>query len=98
MKLLTPENVAEELSVSRSTVLRLIADGSLPAICLRAGRRKKIYRVRPEALERWITARERQAGKGKRGAPVTTQLEPPRYNGEEHGALACKASATDVFV
>lgn len=64
MKLLTPENVAESLAVSRSTVLRMIADSSLPAVCLRAGRRKKVWRVRPEQLERWLTAREREGAKG----------------------------------
>ena len=60
MRLLTPEIVAESLAVSRSTVLRMIADGSLPAVCLRKGKRKGVYRIREEQLERWVTARERK--------------------------------------
>jgi excisionase family DNA binding protein len=58
MRLLTPETVAEQLAVSRSTVLRLIADGALPAVCLRRGKRKAVYRVREEVLERWVKDRE----------------------------------------
>ena len=41
MKLLTPELVAEALAVSRSTAMRMIAEGVIPAVCLRSGRRKK---------------------------------------------------------
>jgi excisionase family DNA binding protein len=64
MKLLTPEACAEMLAVSRSTVLRMIADGALPAVMLRSGRRKKVWRVREEVLEKWVKEREtRQPGK-----------------------------------
>lgn len=66
MRLLTPDQVAESLAVSRSTVLRMIADGSLPAICLRRGKRKAVHRIREEQLERWIVARERQLQKNAR--------------------------------
>jgi excisionase family DNA binding protein len=59
MKLLPPSAVAEILAVSRSTVLRLIADGSLPAICLRRGRKKAVLRVRDEVLQKWILAKEK---------------------------------------
>ena len=58
MKLLNIEEVAEDLGVSRQTVARIIAEGSLPAICLRTGRRKKVWRIRPEVLERWLKERE----------------------------------------
>jgi excisionase family DNA binding protein len=58
MKLLNIEEVAEDLGVSRQTVARMIAEGSLPAICLRSGRKKKVWRIRPEALERWLKERE----------------------------------------
>jgi excisionase family DNA binding protein len=58
MRLLTPEIVAEQLAVSRSTVLRLIADGALPAVLLRRGKTKTIYRVREEVLEKWVKDRE----------------------------------------
>jgi excisionase family DNA binding protein len=55
MKLLTPEDCADILSVSRSTILRMIADGSIPAICLRRGKKKAVYRVRQEVLEKWVS-------------------------------------------
>jgi excisionase family DNA binding protein len=73
VKLLTPESVAEQLAVSRSTVLRMIADGALPAVCLRSGRRKKVWRVRQEVLEKWIISRERQV---RTSPQPTTSTDP----------------------
>lgn len=63
MRLLTPEAVADVLALSRSSVRRMIIEGALPAVCLRSGKRKRLYRVREEALERWIASRERQGTK-----------------------------------
>jgi excisionase family DNA binding protein len=60
MRLLTPEAVAEQLAVSRSTVLRMIQDKVIPVVCLRKGKRKGVYRVRQEVLDKWIINRERQ--------------------------------------
>jgi hypothetical protein len=37
---------------------RLISSGLLPAICIRSGKRKKLFRVREEALNRWILSRK----------------------------------------
>ncbi len=54
MKLLNPEKVSDVLGVSRSTVVRMIEDGSLPSITLRTGKRKKIVRVREDRLERLL--------------------------------------------
>src|ERR687895_1619379 len=59
MKLLTPEQTAEVLAVSRSTAMRMIAEGVIPSICLRSGRRKKVWRVREEILEKWLISREK---------------------------------------
>jgi excisionase family DNA binding protein len=70
MKLLTPEIVAKTLAVSRSTVLRMIADGALPAVCLRSGKRKKVWRVRDEVLQKWIVSKERQGVKGAQPHPL----------------------------
>ena len=70
MKLLNIEEVAKILGISRSTTMRMIVDGSLPAVCLRAGRRKSVWRVREENLQRWILSKERQVAKafiGKNG-------------------------------
>jgi excisionase family DNA binding protein len=85
VKLLTPENVADALAVSRSTVLRMIADGALPAVCLRSGRRKKVWRVREELLVKWIVAKEKQ---GKPTAtPATNEREPDQINANNGKAL-----------
>ena len=58
--LLTPEEVAGKLGISRSSVCRLIMERQLPAICLRSGKRKRIFRIRKNALEDWIKKRESQ--------------------------------------
>jgi excisionase family DNA binding protein len=60
VKLLTPELVAEQLAVSRSTVLRMIVDKAIPVVCLRKGKRKAVYRIRQEVLDKWIISRERE--------------------------------------
>ena len=73
--LLSIEQVADVLGVGRSTVTRMINGGDLPAVLVRSGKRKKLYRVREQALERWITAREREMLKGaKRGAMTADNL------------------------
>jgi excisionase family DNA binding protein len=53
-KLLTVEEVAASLFVSRATVNRMITDHQLPAVCLRSGRRKKILRVDEVDLQAFI--------------------------------------------
>lgn len=60
MKLLTIEQAAEVLAVSPRTVERLIADGSLPAICIRRGKQRRMMRVRDAVLEKWITKKEKE--------------------------------------
>jgi excisionase family DNA binding protein len=52
-RLLTPEDVAEMLGVSRRTVQRMAADGELPA--LRIGAQ---WRFRAESITDWQAARE----------------------------------------
>jgi excisionase family DNA binding protein len=74
MKLLTIVEVAEALGVSRATVGRMISDSSLPAICLRSGKRKRVLRVREEVLTKWLMALERETAKeyaGSRGVAST---------------------------
>lgn len=58
MNLLTPEKVAEVLSISRSSVRRMIVEGQVPAILLRSGKRKKVWRIREETLDQWLRQRE----------------------------------------
>lgn len=73
MKLLTPKNVAEILSVSPSTVIRMCVDQVLPSIVVRRGRKKSTFRIREETLQRWINAKEKER----------TKMTPPP-NGANH--------------
>ena len=63
MRLLTLAQTAEQLQVSGQTIGRMIAEGTLPAILLRSGKRKKAWRIREEVLERWLLQHEKQAGR-----------------------------------
>ena len=100
MKLLDPETVAQQLSVSRSTVLRLIADGAIPAVCLRRGRRKNVYRIRQEVLDRWIINKERQGVKehgGNASAIIVSEPKAASNNRVNGHALAHGSSADGDF-
>jgi excisionase family DNA binding protein len=82
VKLLSVKETAEALGVSRQTAMRMIAEG-LPAICLRSGRRKKVWRVREAALEGWLLQHEKQAARahvGGRNGKVET-LKGENANG-----------------
>jgi excisionase family DNA binding protein len=57
-KLLGPREVAEFLSLKKSTVHRLLADGSIPSVIVTNGQRRRSFRVRPSVLEKWLRARE----------------------------------------
>jgi excisionase family DNA binding protein len=72
MKLLRAEEVAVILDVSRSTARRMMIDGTLPAITLRSGKRKKISRVRESELERYVLSLERQSLKPRRTSLAVT--------------------------
>jgi excisionase family DNA binding protein len=67
MKLLSIEVVADVFGISRQTVGRMITEGALPAICLRAGKRKKIWRIREEQLNAWVLAHEKKSRGEKNG-------------------------------
>jgi excisionase family DNA binding protein len=60
MKLLSIVEIAAQLSVSRATINRMVAEGILPAITLRSGKRKRVLRFRQEVIDRWLVAQERQ--------------------------------------
>jgi excisionase family DNA binding protein len=60
-QLLTVSQVGYKLQLHESTIIKLITSGSIAAICVRCGRRKKTYRIRSEVLEKWIVNKEREA-------------------------------------
>ena len=57
MRLLTSENVAELLLVSKATLSRMCRSGDIPHIVLRAGKRKRVIRFRESDMERWLMSR-----------------------------------------
>jgi excisionase family DNA binding protein len=60
-QLWTVPQIAYRLQLSQSTVIRMITAGSISALCVRSGKRKKTFRVREEALEKWIVSQERES-------------------------------------
>src|SRR5262245_49701670 len=70
MKLLTPKQVSEQLAVSRATAQRMIVEGIIPSIVLRSGKRKKIWRVRPEQLDKWRASKEKASRSEKEGQGI----------------------------
>jgi excisionase family DNA binding protein len=67
---LTVDQVAKELGAKRNSVRRMIVDGAIPHYIVRAGKRKKMFRVRRSVLMRWIEAQERASVKGRNRAPA----------------------------
>src|SRR5262249_17659520 len=63
LQLLSPEQTAELLCVSRSTVDRLVHSGRLPYVRLMAGKRKMCYAIRRTSLEKWNDENETTAKK-----------------------------------
>ena len=65
MTLLTPTDIADRLKVKPVTVLRMFDAGILPGIVLRQGVRKRVIRFREEAIEKFISSRERRGKVGQ---------------------------------
>lgn len=63
VKLLTPKEVAERLSVSSLTVIRLADAGALPVVEVTKQRHRRTRRFRPEAVEKFIASRETATSK-----------------------------------
>lgn len=65
MNLLTAKDVAARLGISALTVIRLADAGSLPAVEVAKRERRRILRFRPETVEKFITSREKRAGRAE---------------------------------
>ena len=64
--LLTPKEIGTRLGVSEVTIFRLYDSGVLDGVIVRAGKRKRTIRFRPEAVEKFIASREKRAGRAER--------------------------------
>jgi excisionase family DNA binding protein len=57
-KLLGPKEVAEILNLRRSKIHRMIASGEIPSVIVSQGTCRRVFRVRPSELVKWIKRRE----------------------------------------
>lgn len=63
MNYLEPSEVAKQLSVSRATLQRLMVTGEIECVVIRAGKRKKLYRIAENALDKWLAENRLEASK-----------------------------------
>ncbi len=63
--LLTPKEIGARLGVSEVTIFRLYDSGALNGVVVRAGKRKRTIRFRPEAVEQFIASREKRPGRAE---------------------------------
>jgi len=75
MKLLTINQAAEILILSRWTISAMIESGSLPGIIVKTGKRKKIWRISEQALQKWIETREQETRKMVQGSNANRKLQ-----------------------
>ena len=57
-KLLGTKEVAEILNLRRSKTHHMIASGEIPSVIVSQGAHRRVFRVRPSALMRWMKQRE----------------------------------------
>jgi len=57
-RLWTPSELGEYLQLSKSTIYQWAADGTLPAIILSQGTRKRTFRFDPHQIEKWVRNKE----------------------------------------
>jgi len=57
-KLLGTKEVAEILNLRRSKTHRMIASGEIPSVIVSQGAYRRVFRVRPSDLIKWMKQRE----------------------------------------
>jgi excisionase family DNA binding protein len=57
-KLLGPKEVGEILGLKKSKIHQMLASGEIPALIVAASERRRVFRVRPSALDQWMKRRE----------------------------------------
>lgn len=57
-KLLGPKEVGEILSLRRSKIHQMIACGEIPSVIVAQGPRRRVFRVKPSELAKWMKQRE----------------------------------------
>jgi excisionase family DNA binding protein len=67
-KLLSPREVGQILNLRRSKIHQMIASGEIPSVIVSQGIRRRVFRVKPSALQHWMRQREVSQHSGKAGA------------------------------
>ena len=57
-KLLGPKEVGEILNLRRSKIHQMIASGEIPSIIVSQEPRRRVFRVKPSELAKWIKKRK----------------------------------------
>lgn len=57
-KLLGPNEVGEILNLRRSKIHQMIASGEIPSVIVAQGSRRRVFRVKPSELVKWMKQRE----------------------------------------
>lgn len=73
-KLIDCKTVADNLGVSVATLSRMCSSGDIPHFVLRKGKRKRVIRFDPAAVERWLVTRTQS--RRRIGNEVATQQAP----------------------
>jgi predicted site-specific integrase-resolvase len=63
VNVLTPTEAADKLKVKPITIIRLFDAGILPGVVLRQGARKRVIRFSEEAIEKFLTSREKRGSR-----------------------------------
>jgi excisionase family DNA binding protein len=63
-RLLGPKEIGEILSLKRTKVHQMLATGEIPSVIVSKGAERRVFRVKPSALQQWMKQREvsQQAG------------------------------------
>ncbi len=61
--LLDPKEIGEIIGLRRSKIHRMLASGEIPAVIVAQGACRRVYRVRPSALQKWLADREVKNGR-----------------------------------
>ncbi len=57
-KLLSPKEVGEIIGLRRSKIHRMIASGEIRSVIVAQGTRRRVFRVKPSELVKWMKQRE----------------------------------------
>ena len=57
-KLLAPKEVGEILNLRRSKIHRMMASGEIPSVIVSQGPSRRVFRVKPSELVKWMKQRE----------------------------------------